>query len=179
METLLELGFTREQISTALRLCNGNADDAANLLFANAEGTSGDVAAAPSASETTRNDDDEECKMVLAVRTDLGMGVGKMCAQCAHAAVDLFQQTSISLHPQRGEWLQRWLAGGCAKIALQVSSLSELKQLHAAAKERGLPCVVVQDAGRTQVAAGSETVLGVGPAPRSRVDQVTGRLQLL
>ena len=43
----------------------------------------------------------------------------------------------------------------------------------------GLPLFVVQDAGRTEVAPGSRTVLAVGPAPASRVDQVTGRLKLL
>jgi peptidyl-tRNA hydrolase len=48
-----------------------------------------------------------------------------------------------------------------------------------AAKEAGLPLYMVADAGRTQIAAGSKTVLAVGPAPQSLVDQVTGSLALL
>lgn len=39
-----------------------------------------------------RNNPDEEIKMVFAVRNDLKMTKGKMCAQVAHAAVDAVQQ---------------------------------------------------------------------------------------
>jgi PTH2 family peptidyl-tRNA hydrolase len=38
---------------------------------------------------------------------------------------------------------------------------------------------VVEDAGRTQVAAGSCTVIAIGPAPESAVNTVTGALRLL
>jgi len=50
--------------------------------------------------------------------------------------------------------------------------------LIAAAEEAGVPYYVVVDAGRTQIAAGSRTVLAVGPAPKKLVDQVTGSLKL-
>ena len=43
----------------------------------------------------------------------------------------------------------------------------------------GLCAQVVRDAGRTQVASGSVTVLGVGPGPKGVVDGVTGGLRLL
>jgi hypothetical protein len=39
-----------------------------------------------------RNNPEEEIKMVFAVRNDLKMTKGKMCAQVAHAAVDAVQQ---------------------------------------------------------------------------------------
>merc|ERR1719516_228843 len=32
------------------------------------------------------------CKMVLVVRTDIGMGKGKAAAQCAHAAVKSYKK---------------------------------------------------------------------------------------
>ena len=35
-------------------------------------------------------------KMVLVVRTDLKMGKGKACAQCAHAAVAAFKKARSS-----------------------------------------------------------------------------------
>ena len=48
--------------------------------------------------------------------------------------------------------------------------------LLARARSLGLVSYVVADAGRTQIAAGSHTVLAVGPAPGSVVDQVTGEM---
>jgi len=38
---------------------------------------------------------------------------------------------------------------------------------------------VVEDAGRTQIAAGSKTVLAIGPAPVSSLDKFTRELKLL
>lgn len=43
----------------------------------------------------------------------------------------------------------------------------------------GMPTYIVCDAGRTQIPAGSQTVLAIGPAPKSLVDSVTGHLKLL
>lgn len=54
-----------------------------------------------------------------------------------------------------------------------------MAELHARAVGLGLCARVVRDAGRTQVAGGTATVLGVGPGPRSVVDGVTGGLKLL
>ena len=36
-------------------------------------------------------------------------------------------------------------------------------------------CTEQKDAGRTQVAPGSRTVLAIGPAPAAEIDVVTGR----
>ena len=44
--------------------------------------------------------------------------------------------------------------------------------LLAKARSLGLVSYVVADAGRTQIAPGSHTVLAVGPAPGSQVDKV-------
>jgi len=64
-------------------------------------------------------------------------------------------------------------------VALQVRSEEELETLQAQAVSLGLCAQIVHDAGRTQVASGSATVLGVGPGPKSVVDRVTGGLKLL
>lgn len=53
-----------------------------------------------------------------------------------------------------------------AKIALKASSEDELLELEAIAKSLNLCARSIQDAGRTQIAAGSRTVLGIGPGQR-------------
>lgn len=47
-----------------------------------------------------------------------------------------------------------------------------------AAKEINVLSSVVRDAGQTQVAPGSRTVIAVGPAPKSVLDKITGHLKL-
>lgn len=64
-------------------------------------------------------------------------------------------------------------------MALQVKSEEELETLQATALSLGLVAEVIADAGRTQIASGSYTVLGIGPAPKSVIDKVTGGLKLL
>ncbi|KAI9820685.1 MAG: hypothetical protein M1827_005054 [Pycnora praestabilis] len=119
----------------------------------------------------------EECKLVLVVRTDLGMTKGKMAAQCSHATLACYK-TFLRQSPE-SPILRRWEGLGQAKVALQVKSEEELEILQAQAVSLGLVAQVVQDAGRTQIASGSLTVLGIGPAPKSKVDEVTGHLKLL
>lgn len=64
-------------------------------------------------------------------------------------------------------------------LSLLVLLLLLQGELAKQALARGLPAYIVHDAGRTQIAAGSQTVLAIGPGPKSVVDQVTGRLSLL
>lgn len=76
--------------------------------------------------------------------------------------------------------LRQWERYGQAKIAVQArGGEEELEALRARARSLGVTAEVIADAGRTQIASGSRTVLGVGPAPKSVVDQVTGHLKLL
>lgn len=64
-------------------------------------------------------------------------------------------------------------------MALKVDSEEDLLVLQAQAVSLGLCAKVIHDAGRTQIASGSATVLGIGPAPKSKIDEVTGSLKLL
>jgi peptidyl-tRNA hydrolase len=75
--------------------------------------------------------------------------------------------------------LQRWASRGQSTVVVQAKSEEELLTLQAQAMSLGLCARVIHDAGRTQIAAGSATVLGVGPGPKSVVDGVTGGLKLL
>ncbi|PGH01845.1 peptidyl-tRNA hydrolase [Blastomyces parvus] len=118
----------------------------------------------------------EEVKLVLVVRTDLGMGKGKIAAQCSHATLACYKYY-LARAPD-SPILKRWERGGQAKVALQVKSEEELLVLQAQAISLGLCAQVIQDAGRTQIASGSRTVLGI-LGPRGVVDGVTGGLKLL
>jgi len=121
----------------------------------------------------------EECKLVLVVRGDLKMTKGKIAAQCSHATLACYKSMSRSSAGQAV--LKRWESYGQAKIAVQAPEGGEepLNKLRAKARDMGLAACVIHDAGRTQIAAGSATVLGVGPGPKSVVDKVTGDLKLL
>lgn len=151
----------------------------------------------------------EECKLVLVVRTDLGMTkgsslshppayhlqdneqwtdprppIGKMAAQSSHATLACYKvlaRAAAKNGPSSAEarLLDRWERLGQAKIAVQIKGEDELKKLRAAARAQGVTAEVIADAGRTQIEAGSLTVLGVGPAPKSLVDKITGHLKLL
>ncbi|CAH2266310.1 peptidyl-tRNA hydrolase 2, mitochondrial-like [Pararge aegeria] len=118
---------------------------------------------------------DAEYKLVLVVRTDLNMGKGKIAAQCCHAAVGAYEK-ALKRDP---EGLKSWQMTGQAKIALKTDSVDEIKQIADNAKKMGLVTSLVRDAGRTQIAPNSITVLGVGPAPKDVIDKVTGHLKLL
>lgn len=119
--------------------------------------------------------DPDELKQVILVRMDLKMGKGKMCAQSAHASIDAYI-SSLRLTP---DLTASWYRFGMQKVALKVQSEKELVLLFQRAKDAGLPCSLIQDAGHTQIAPGSKTCVGIGPARAGDIDKITGELPLL
>ena len=119
-------------------------------------------------------EDDEDTKLVLVVRQDLKMGKGKAAAQCCHATLAAYKQARRKCP----EILRVWEATGQPKITLKCDTEEEMMLLLGQARSLGLVSYVVADAGRTQIAAGSHTVLAVGPAAGSLVDQVRDRPSL-
>lgn len=117
----------------------------------------------------------EELKMVLVVRQDLRMRAGKIASQCAHAATGTYAELMRS----QQSLLRRWEQCGQAKIVVTCKNQQEMNNLKGAAESIGLPTFLVADAGRTQVLAGSRTVLAIGPGEKALVDSVTGKLHLL
>eukprot|EP00808_Paulinella_micropora_P012254 g17498.t1 len=114
-------------------------------------------------------------KLLLAVRTDLKMGKGKIAAQCGHAAVGAYQ--ACGRH--RPKTLRAWELNGAAKIAVKVADEEELTTLARSAEQLYLLTYIVHDAGRTQIAPNSKTVLAIGPGPVETVDKVAAHLKLL
>ncbi len=116
-----------------------------------------------------------EYKQVIAVRTDLNMGKGKLAAQVAHAAVSASEEARKK-HP---EWWQAWLKEGQCKVAVKVKSQAELLEIERQAMQMRLPYSLITDRGLTQLPPDTVTCLGIGPARSIQVDKITGKLPLL
>ena len=114
-------------------------------------------------------------KMVIVMRTDLKMSVGKMIAQACHAAVSCSEEAKRT---QTKHW-RRWRDEGAKKVALQADSLEELEELAKKAESLDITYVLIQDAGHTEVPPGTTTCIGIGPHQEQFVDKVTGNLPLL
>ena len=133
------------------------------------------------------------------VRQDLHMGKGKTAAQCCHACLGAYKR-ALKMRPAH---VRAWSHQGQAKVVLRVDTVEEMfvffsflhfsfsfaqhhtctrvnrEALAEKAEQLHIPNYIVVDAGRTQIAEGSETVLALGPGNISEINQVTGSLKLL
>ena len=114
----------------------------------------------------------ESMKQVIVVNESLKLPKGKLAAQVAHASVAAFVETA-------DEARKEWIECGMPKIVLQCPGEEELGRLEALAQERNISAGLITDAGRTVVAAGTVTCLGLGPAEDSVLDAITGNMKLL
>jgi len=100
---------------------------------------------------------------------------------CSHATLACYK----TLRRTNPALLRHWERSGQAKIALKLEKSEcgteedEMLLLKAKARSLGLCAQDICDAGRTQIAAGSRTVLGIGPGPVGLINQVTRHLKLL
>ena len=111
-------------------------------------------------------------KQVVVVNESLNLPRGKLAAQVAHAALSSFLVADT--HSQRD-----WLSLGMPKVVLRCDSADELVDLQHKADAAGLPCALIRDAGRTVVAEGTITCLGIGPATDVELMPLTGDLKLV
>ena len=111
-----------------------------------------------------------EYKLVIVVRTDLGLSKGKMAAQVSHAAVNCTLKSKKS-DPSS---FTKWFGDGQKKVVVKVSGESDLRKLQQHARDVGLISSLITDAGLTEVPPGTVTCLGIGPSSESAVDTVTG-----
>ncbi|PBL00857.1 peptidyl-tRNA hydrolase II [Armillaria gallica] len=136
-------------------------------------------------------DPTEECTMVLVVREDLGMTSGKIAAQCSYVVifvVDQLLNTRVFRHAVLACYqsmlssnvplLRRWERLGQPKLTRRCSSEDSLLVLQTLAQSLNLCTRSIKDAGRTQIEAGSRTVLGI-VGPVDLVKRVTGTLRPL
>ncbi|MBT3304564.1 peptidyl-tRNA hydrolase [Candidatus Woesearchaeota archaeon] len=112
-----------------------------------------------------------ELKQVILVRTDIKLSAGKMAAQVAHAAVNCVMKSDNDL-------VREWNSFGAKKVVLKVKNDGELHKYEQAAKDAGLKTCVISDAGLTEVPAGTETCMGIGPDKEEKIDDITSSLSV-
>jgi len=103
------------------------------------------------------------------------MGAGKKCAQACHASVE----SSDLVRVQNKKVWKNWKQSGQKKVVLKIGSMDEIKDVFIRVSKQRIPCYLVKDAGLTQLAPGTITALGIGPAISEEIDKITGELKLL
>jgi PTH2 family peptidyl-tRNA hydrolase len=127
-------------------------------------------------------------KQVIVMRKDLNMRKGKMVAQGAHASMKAIldimkfqpQKNSMTMEMVAGSPLEDWIEGRFTKVCLSVDSEKELVEIYNKAKQAGLICSLIVDAGVTEFGGvATKTCCAIGPAWAEDVDKITGELKLL
>jgi len=111
-------------------------------------------------------------KQIIVVDESLKLPRGKLAAQVAHAAVAAFLEASPEARLE-------WLRCGMPKVVVAGHGAEELQRLEEAARQEGIPAARIVDAGRTVVAAGTVTCVGLGPARIEELDRLTRQLKLV
>jgi PTH2 family peptidyl-tRNA hydrolase len=130
------------------------------------------------------NDGPSGIKQVIVMRHDLKMRRGKQIAQGAHASMSflcrrLQDQSSVSLN-DFSDSERAWLAGSFAKICCRVNSEEELMSIYDNAIAANLQVHLITDSGKTEFhGQPTRTCLAIGPDESSKIDAVTGHLELL
>lgn len=129
-----------------------------------------------------------DAKQVIVMRKDLNMRKGKMIAQGAHASLKvLLDRGALATDGDASTFtftctpaMTAWLGGRFKKVCVSVTSEAELDAIAARAREAGIPCAVIVDAGHTEFkGVPTKTCLAIGPADAPDVDAITGSLPLL
>jgi peptidyl-tRNA hydrolase len=124
-------------------------------------------------------------KQVIVVNRALNMPPGKLAAQVAHASMGALLSTTtrnidtIFIDLSIGSAREDWLDGIFTKIVVYVKSEAKLIDIYQKAKERKLPCFLVEDCGATFFDKPTITCVGIGPAWNDEFIGITDKLQLL
>lgn len=119
---------------------------------------------------------------------------GKMVAQGAHASMKVILDAMQTFDPAdcgincnnmmalfdlSPEW-EAWIHGTFTKVCVGVETESELLALYKKAQEAGLPCALITDSGFTEFnRVPTNTCIAIGPAESSKIDAITGNLELM
>jgi PTH2 family peptidyl-tRNA hydrolase len=127
-----------------------------------------------------------ETKQVIVLRKDLNMRKGKMVAQGCHASVQVCMELQCeytytgAVTTNNIKNFLEWKNGLQTKVCVGVSSEQELYDIYNRAKDAGLPCSLIIDAGKTEFGGvPTPTSCAIGPAETEEVNKITGNLVLL
>jgi PTH2 family peptidyl-tRNA hydrolase len=126
----------------------------------------------------------EDTKQVIVMRHDLKMRRGKQIAQGAHASMAFITKKLLS-RPEMGisdfsVVEQTWIRESFAKVCVRCNSEEELMDIHDKAVAAGLEVHLITDSGRTEFhGQPTRTCLAIGPDVSSKIDTITGKLELL
>lgn len=113
--------------------------------------------------------------MLFVVNGSLKMSSGKMAAQVAHSAVDLYKK----LLAKQSKGLYYWEEYGETKIVVRGSSTEELVDIESRAKSNSsITTSIIEDAGRTEIESGSITCVGLF-GTNEQLKPITGHLRLM
>lgn len=133
-------------------------------------------------------------KQVIVARKDLKMKPGKLAAQVAHASLACILNCKVGVPEQKDftntfynefaftadelKWLTEDTLSKFTKIVLKVNSEEELLDIYKIAKDKGINCSLIKDAGNTVFTEPTYTCVGLGPVRSSELDDITGGLKL-
>lgn len=142
---------------------------------------------------------DRRSKQVIVMRKDLQMTKGKMIAQGSHASLGIILQMmeisniinegedtsntgaySLNLRVEDNSAIGDWFKDGFKKVCVYVNSEEELIDIYNKAEEKGVPVLMIEDAGVTMFKGiPTKTCLAIGPVWDKDIDEITGDLKLL
>lgn len=111
-------------------------------------------------------------KQVILVRQDLKLPKGKLAAQASHASVEAVLKSNKKV-------VDVWRKEGMMKVVLKVKDEKELLKYLQLANNAHIVTALITDAGRTVIAPGTTTCLGIGPDEEEKIDKITRKLALL
>lgn len=113
--------------------------------------------------------------MLFIVNGSLKMSSGKVAAQVAHSAIDLYRK----LVEKQSKSLDNWEECGETKIVVRGNSTEELIDIESRAKtDPSITTSIIEDAGLTEIASGSITCVGLF-GTNEQLNPITGHLKLM
>jgi PTH2 family peptidyl-tRNA hydrolase len=120
-----------------------------------------------------RSSQEDPIIMYFVVRESLNMSVGKIAAQCAHAAQILLLKY-FNNNCNDPILFEKWLNSSFRKVVLRADD-KEFSKI----KDQATNIALVVDNGLTEVSPGTETVIGLLPIYKSQSPKYIKRLQVL